>query len=47
VQDFFAAIGGVDHFVITGRLVRTGTFKDALLADGELTFRSKFSGSYL
>lgn len=47
VRDFFAAVGIVDHLVITGSSVRTGTLKDAPLADGEFTFRSKFFGPYL
>jgi NAD(P)-dependent dehydrogenase (short-subunit alcohol dehydrogenase family) len=47
VQDFFASVGDIDHLVITGSSVRTGTLKDAPIADGELTFRSKFFGPYL
>ena len=46
-RDFFAAVGPVDHLVVTGSSVRTGTLKDASLADGEFTFRSKFFGPYL
>lgn len=47
VCEFFAAAGPVDHLVVTGSSVRTGTLKDAPLADGEFTFRSKFFGPYL
>jgi NAD(P)-dependent dehydrogenase (short-subunit alcohol dehydrogenase family) len=47
VRDFFAAVGPVDHLIVTGSSVRTGTLKDAPLADGEFTFRSKFFGPYL
>ncbi len=47
VRDFFAEVGAVDHLVVTGSSVRTGTLKDASLADGEFTFRSKFFGPYL
>ena len=47
VRNFFAAAGPVDHLVVTGSSVRTGTLKDAPLADGEFTFRSKFFGPYL
>ncbi|MFM9913501.1 MAG: SDR family oxidoreductase [Methylophilaceae bacterium] len=47
VRDFFAAIGLVDHLIVTGSSVRTGTLKEAPLADGEFTFRSKFFGPYL
>ncbi len=47
VQEFFTAVGAVDHLIVTGSSVRTGTLKDAPLADGEFTFRSKFFGPYL
>jgi NAD(P)-dependent dehydrogenase (short-subunit alcohol dehydrogenase family) len=47
VRDFFAAVGPVDHLIEPGSSVRTGTLKDAPLADGEFTFRSKFFGPYL
>ena len=47
VREFFTALGPVDHLVVTGSSVRTGTLKDAPLADGEFTFRSKFFGPYL
>jgi NAD(P)-dependent dehydrogenase (short-subunit alcohol dehydrogenase family) len=47
VRDFFAAVGPVDHLIVTGSSVRTGTLKDAPLEDGEFTFRSKFFGPYL
>jgi NAD(P)-dependent dehydrogenase (short-subunit alcohol dehydrogenase family) len=47
VHDFFNSIGPLDHLVIPGSSVRTGTLRDAPLADGEFTFRSKFFGPYL
>ncbi|BBP02366.1 short-chain dehydrogenase/reductase [Sulfuriferula nivalis] len=47
VREFFAAVGPLDHLVVTGSSVRTGTLKDAPLEDGEFTFRSKFFGPYL
>ncbi len=47
VREFFAAVGPVDHLVVTGSSVRTGTLKDSPLEDGEYTFRSKFFGPYL
>jgi NAD(P)-dependent dehydrogenase (short-subunit alcohol dehydrogenase family) len=47
VREFFGAVGSVDHLVVTGSSVRTGTLKDAPLVDGEFTFRSKFFGPYL
>ncbi len=47
VREFFGTIGSVDHLIVTGSSVRTGTLKDAPLEDGEFTFRSKFFGPYL
>jgi NAD(P)-dependent dehydrogenase (short-subunit alcohol dehydrogenase family) len=47
VRDFFEATGAIDHLVVTGSAVRTGSLQDASLADGEFTFRSKFFGPYL
>jgi NAD(P)-dependent dehydrogenase (short-subunit alcohol dehydrogenase family) len=47
VREFFSAAGQVDHLVVTGSSVRTGTLKDSPLADAEFTFRSKFFGPYL
>lgn len=47
VREFFEAVGPLDHLVVTGSSVRTGPLKDAPLADGEYTFRSKFFGPYL
>ncbi len=47
VQAFFAAVGGLDHLVVTGSSVKTGTLNELPLADAEFTFRSKFFGAYL
>lgn len=47
VREFFSTLGPIDHLVVTGSSVRTGTLKEAPLADGEFTFRSKFFGPYL
>jgi len=47
VQEFFHSVGMIDHLVIPGSSVRTGTLRDSPLADGEFTFRSKFFGPYL
>ncbi len=47
VREFFAAVGSIDHLIVTASSVRTGTLKDLSLADGEFTFRSKFFGPYL
>jgi NAD(P)-dependent dehydrogenase (short-subunit alcohol dehydrogenase family) len=43
VREFFDAAGQKDHLVVTGSSVSHGTLKDSPLADGEFTFRSKFS----
>jgi NAD(P)-dependent dehydrogenase (short-subunit alcohol dehydrogenase family) len=47
VKAFFAASGEVDHLVISGSSVKTGTLASLPLADAEFTFRSKFFGPYL
>lgn len=47
VQEFFSAVGAIDHLAIPGSSVRTGSLREASLADGEFTFRSKFFGPYL
>jgi NAD(P)-dependent dehydrogenase (short-subunit alcohol dehydrogenase family) len=47
VRDLFLSSGPIDHLVISGSSVRTGSLKEASLADGEFTFRSKFFGPYL
>jgi NAD(P)-dependent dehydrogenase (short-subunit alcohol dehydrogenase family) len=47
VEAFFSAAGGIDHLAIPGSSVRTGSLREAPLADGEFTFRSKFFGPYL
>jgi NAD(P)-dependent dehydrogenase (short-subunit alcohol dehydrogenase family) len=47
VQAFFASCGAVDHLVVSGSSVKTGTLADLPLADAEFSFRSKFFGPYL
>lgn len=47
VRDFFGKLGPIDHLAIPGSAVRTGTLKDAPLADGLTTMQSKFWGPYL
>jgi len=47
VREFFGEAGVVDHVVVSGSSVKTGTLVDLPLADAEYTFRSKFFGPYL
>ncbi len=47
VRAFFAAVGTLDHLVVSGSSTKTGTLADLPLADAEATFRSKFFGPYL
>lgn len=47
VQALFTGLGEIDHLVITGSAVRTGTLRDASLEDGLFTMQSKFWGPYL
>jgi NAD(P)-dependent dehydrogenase (short-subunit alcohol dehydrogenase family) len=47
VRSFFQAQGPIDHLVIPGSSVRTGSLKDASLADGLYSMQSKFWGPYL
>ncbi len=47
VKAFFAAVGMLDHLVISGSSTKTGTLAELPLADAEYTFRSKFFGPYL
>jgi NAD(P)-dependent dehydrogenase (short-subunit alcohol dehydrogenase family) len=47
VAAFFAKVGSLDHLVVTGSAVKTGSLSELSLADAEFTFRSKFFGPYL
>lgn len=47
VKQFFAHAGVLDHLVVSGSSVKTGTLAELPLADAEFTFRSKFFGAYL
>ncbi len=47
VREFFASTGTLDHLVVSGSAVKTGTLAELPLADAEFTFRSKFFGPYL
>ena len=47
VLKLFEQVGKVDHLVIPGSSVRTGTLRDMPLEDGLFTMRSKFWGPYL
>lgn len=47
VADLFERLGAVDHLVIPGSSVKTGTLREMPLADGLFTMQSKFWGPYL
>ncbi|MCB2145007.1 MAG: SDR family oxidoreductase [Deltaproteobacteria bacterium] len=47
VSDLFERLGAVDHLVIPGSSVKTGTLRDMPLAEGLYTMQSKFWGPYL
>lgn len=47
VKAFFEQVGTLDHLVVSGSSVKTGTLADLPIADAEFTFRSKFFGPYL
>jgi NAD(P)-dependent dehydrogenase (short-subunit alcohol dehydrogenase family) len=46
-REFFEATGTLDHLVVSGSAVKTGTLAELSFADAEFTFRSKFFGPYL
>ena len=47
VKAFFDKVGTLDHLVVSGSSVKTGTLAELPLVDAEFTFRSKFFGPYL
>jgi NAD(P)-dependent dehydrogenase (short-subunit alcohol dehydrogenase family) len=47
VRSFFQAQGPIDHLVIPGSAIRTGSLRDASLDDGLYSMQSKFWGPYL
>jgi NAD(P)-dependent dehydrogenase (short-subunit alcohol dehydrogenase family) len=47
ILNFFAAVGEIDHLVVSASSVRSGPIKELPVSDAELTFRSKFFGPYL
>ena len=47
VSDLFERLGAVDHLVIPGSSLKTGTLREMPLADGLFTMQSKFWGPYL
>jgi NAD(P)-dependent dehydrogenase (short-subunit alcohol dehydrogenase family) len=47
VADLFERLGTVDHLVIPGSSVKTGSLREMPLADGLYTMQSKFWGPYL
>jgi NAD(P)-dependent dehydrogenase (short-subunit alcohol dehydrogenase family) len=47
VSQLFKQVGKINHLVISGSSVRTGTLRDMPLEDGLYTMQSKFWGPYL
>lgn len=47
IQAFFAALGPVDHLVVTAAFVRPGPFRTGTLADARMSFEGKFWSQYL
>jgi len=47
IRDFFAALGPVDHLVVTAAFVRPGPFKTGSLDDARASFEGKFWSQYL
>ncbi len=47
VADLFERLGAVDHLVVPGSSVKTGTLREMPLADGLFTMQNKFWGPYL
>jgi len=47
IRDFFAALGAVDHLVVTAAFVRPGPFKTGTLEDARASFEGKFWSQYL
>lgn len=47
IRDFFAALGPVDHLVVTAAFVRPGPFRTGPLDDARPSFEGKFWSQYL
>jgi len=47
IREFFAALGPVDHLVVTAAFVRPGPFKTGSLDDARASFEGKFWSQYL
>ena len=47
IRDFFAALGPVDHLVVTAAFVRPGPFRTGAMDDARASFEGKFWSQYL
>lgn len=47
VMSFFQELGTIDHLVVSGSSVKTGSLKQLAVADARSSFDSKFWGPYL
>lgn len=47
IRDLFAALGPIDHLVVTAAFVRSGPFRTGALDNARLTFEGKFWSQYL
>lgn len=47
IREFFAALGPVDHLVVTAAFVRPGPFRTGALDDARASFEGKFWSQYL
>jgi NAD(P)-dependent dehydrogenase (short-subunit alcohol dehydrogenase family) len=47
IASVFAALGTIDHLIIPGSSVRSGSLRDMPIEDGLFTMQSKFWGPYL
>lgn len=47
IREFFAALGSVDHLVVTAAFVRPGPFRTGSIDDARLSLEGKFWSQYL
>lgn len=47
IESFFAALGEIDHLVVTASQVRSGPFRHGSVDDARATFEGKFWSQYL
>lgn len=47
IREFFQAIGAIDHLVVSGSSVKSGSLQELSIADAQRSMASKFWGPYL